>query len=450
MRIALIQTPYQHRVFETISIPLGLCWISAVLKEKFPGVLIDGYDLLFSPDDEETLYDNVKTLRYDFVGIQIHSDMTINNAIRIFKKLKLIDPDILLIAGGNAATFMASYLFEHAPVDIIVKGEGELTMVDIIYAKNNAKSYEHISGIFYNNNNTIFETKDRPMICDLDLLPLPDRSIFNHYNYPQYSIIMSRGCPYSCSFCSTSKFWGHRVRMRSADSVANEIKELKDIYLVKKIFVLDDTFGCNHKVALEYLKVLTNAKVEWACTTRSDVVNEYILELCKKAGCVEIHFGLDTANIKTQELINKKLDINQLKKMCTYIKSIGIRLKLSIIIGFPNETREDVFNTINLLSEIIPNEIQVYPLMPYEGIDIIKNSNQIKVIEKSTDKWKQDALNPVIETNLLSQNDIIDITKELVELFRLKGYKWIPFDMPPEKRNELYIIKTEFAPLQAL
>ncbi len=453
MKIALVQSPYKDAVYETISMPLGLCWISSYIKSKIDNINITGYDMLLKPELEKTLYDEVRLNKFNVVGIQAHSNMTIDDTIRIINTIKKIDKNIIIVAGGNAATYMSNYLLQKSEIDIIIKGEGELTFYELICALINKTEFKDIKGLIYRSHSDVVETQDRQLIEDLDILPFPDRSIFDKYNYPQYGVMLSRGCPYNCTFCSTSLFWKYKVRLRSPKYVIQEINYLKERYNLKKLFVLDDTFGINNNKVKEFLYDLkkANVNIEWACVTRADVVNEEILDLCKDAGCVEIHFGLDTANKNTQILINKNLNIETLIKMCNYSKHIGIRTKLSIILGLPNESMQDIQYTIEILKKIMPNEIQIYPLMPYVGTKIIEDKDsKIHIIEKEYSKWKQDALNPVIESDKLTYQELIYIAQKSVEEFRQLGYKCIPFDMEPIKKNEQYIVKTVFAPLQAL
>lgn len=454
MKIALIQGPYKDSVYETISMPLGLCWISAYIKEKMPNIFVKGYDLLLKPDLEAEIYQQVAANEFDIIGIQAHSDMTLLEVVRIVNCIKGINSKVKVIAGGNAATYLSDVLFRNSDIDIIIKGEGEITFYEVIEAIECGYDLNNVEGIIFRDEKQICENRDRELIADLDMLPLPDRSIFERFIYPQYGVVLSRGCPYSCSFCSTSAYWKHKVRFRDSEKVIEEIIQLKKDYGINKLFVLDDSFGINHKKCIDFLMKLEEASldIEWACVTRADVIDNTILKLCKAAGCVEIHFGLDSANLKTQKLINKNLDINILIKRCKYAQKIGIRTKLSIILGLPEETESDIMNTIRILQSIKPNEIQIYPLMPYVGTELFeKNRNTgVCLLEEDFSRWRQDVFQPVIESEMLSRDDIVRIATKTVKIFRDIGYKCIPFDMEPVKKNELYIVKTMFAPLQAL
>ncbi len=454
MKIALVQGPYREAVYETISMPLGLCWISAYLKAKIDDIAIEGFDLLLRPQLEAELYRRVAEDEFDIVGIQAHSDMTLLEVVRIINKIKELNPRVKVFAGGNAATYLSAVLFRSSDVDIIIKGEGEITFCELVRAMRKGGDIKEIKGILFREGSEIRENEDRPLMENLDELPLPDRSIFDRFPYPQYGVMMSRGCPYHCSFCSTSAFWKNRVRFRSPDSVMRELVKLKEDYKINKLFILDDSFGINKDGCKEFLMALSRApfRIEWACVTRADVMDYELLDWCRKAGCVEIHFGLDSANAKTQRLINKNLDIGILEQRCCYAQKIGIRTKLSIILGLPGETEEDIGRTIDLLHRIRPNEIQIYPLMPYVGTALFDEGRDtgVYLLEQDFSKWKQDVFQPVVQSELLTRDDIVHIAEKAVQSFRKEGYKCIPFDMEPVKKNEKYIVKTLFAPLQAL
>lgn len=451
-KIALVLTPYKDRAFDTISIPLGLAWLNSYLKENIEGIQIENFDLLLEPEKELELLQNVQKGEYEVVGIQAHSNATAHEALRIVSLIKKIDKKIITVLGGNAATFGAEKFMKSDYVDFVVLGEGEYTLTELLtelFSK--SFKFKTIKGIVYKDSGQIIRTPKRKLIEDINELPLPDRDAFPWEKYPQWSIITSRGCPYACTYCSSTKFWENRIRFRNADNVYKEIRLLVDNYKVKRLYVLDDTFGANKEETKRLLKRMIDEKIclEWACLTRAEIVSKEMLDLFQRAGCIQVHFGLETANLETQNLIKKHLNLQQLEEMVAYCKDIGIKTKLSVIFGLPNETSVHIMNTINYLKKLQPNEIQIYPLMPYIGIDILEDET-ISQLNPEQYHWKQDALVPLSRSACLSTDKQIELTQYAVEEFRTLGYKWIPMDLSPDKHDELRIIKTVFAPIQGL
>ena len=452
LTMALCLTPYKDRAFDTISIPLGIAWIYSYMEKYLPQVNIDVFDFLLEPELEDELFQRIRCGTIDILGIQAHSNATAHEAIRISQNAKEINENIIVIIGGNAATFASQFFMKSGVVDFVVFGEGEITLKELLnHILNNNNEYGDIKGISYICDGKILKTQPRDLIDDINSLPLPNRKVFHWEKYPQWSLMTSRGCPFSCSYCSSTKFWGKRIRFRNADNVYEEIQTLVNEFHVKRLYILDDTFGVNREQTTILLNRIidNNISLEWACLTRAEIMYEEYLDLFKRAGCVQVHFGLETANIETQSLINKHLDINYLTKMVRYAQSISLRTKLSVIFGLPNETEEHILNTINYLLDMRPNEVQIYPLMPYIGIDILENDS-IKEIEKGKHYWKQDALIPLTESSSLPTERQKELTQLAIHEFQKIGYKWIPMDMNPEKHDEERIIKTVFAPIQGI
>lgn len=456
LKLALILVPFKERVFDTISIPLGLAWLNSFLKKEFnEKIHIDNFDFLLEPDTEDAFFDKVKNNFYDFIGIQAHSDVTVNETIRIAKTCKSFAPDTPIIMGGNAATFLPDLFFSNNCVDFIVLSEGEVAFSLLIKKLiSDEKKFSDIPGIIYKEGESLQKTANGIFINNLDEIPLPNREAFNWKKYPQWSVITSRGCPYSCIYCSSTAFWKNKIRFRSAKNVFEELIQLKEKFGAEKFYFLDDTFGANKNITSELLNLIIDSKYNfnWACLTRGDVVDKPLLELFKKAGCIEIHYGLESSSKKTQSLIGKSLSIKKLTDAIKWTKELEIPVKLSAIIGLPGETKKDVINTIEFAFSQQPDEIQFYPLTTYIGTDVNNSLEKynVKILQQDISKWIKNAENPQMETNLLSKDDIIDLCKLAVSKFKEVGYSWIPHDIPPQKVGKKKVIKTVFAPIQNL
>jgi radical SAM superfamily enzyme YgiQ (UPF0313 family) len=242
--------------------------------------------------------------------------------------------------------------------------------------------------------------------------------------------------------------------LRSAFNVYNELCELKEKYNVRKFLFLDDVFSINKSRVKKLMNLIIegNHDFEWACFTRADLVDKEILDLFKKAGCVEISYGVESANQETLNLLNKSISIYQIKKAIQLTKEIGIRVRCSFIFGLPNETKENVLKTIDFMLETEPHEIQIYPLVPYPGTPIYHNRRKygIKMLSSDFKAWKKDALNPIAETKYLSREDIIEMVSLCIKRLKEKGYVWIPVDKKPGKYPIEKSVMTVFSPIQSL
>ncbi len=275
--VLLIQTPYPGLSFETTNIPLGLAWISAVLKKE--GFTTQGYDLQIEGMDLEKLGRRMEELQPKIVGVQFHGQVSFNHSMDTVKYIKKHFPDLPLIVGGQQATFRPLPIIEKGGVDYLVSGEGEYVIVDLVkylLGIPGAKTPESIPSLMYRQNGHIVTTERAPRIEDLDAIPLPDRDAFAWNKYPQWVIMTSRGCPYRCAFCSSTSFWGRTVKFRSAENVLDEMEQLVNKYNVSSFLILNDTFTLSKTRLKKICQGIIDRKlsITWGCGTRTDQIDE--------------------------------------------------------------------------------------------------------------------------------------------------------------------------------
>ena len=450
LKIAMIHPDYQCKVPETLSIPLGLAWISAYLEEF--GFRHECYDLALSPQDKKKL----TSREYDVICCQLHSIETLEDSLTLLEEIKEMHPTTKIVVGGIVATFLWDELLDRNFVDFVITGEGEKTALELL--KNIKESdfslLKEIRGIAFRHKNRKSFTGHRDFIKNLDDIPLPNRNAFNWREYPQWSIITSRGCPYECSFCTVPRFWRCTVRFRSPENIYYELCKLEQEYGMKKFFILDDTFSSVRRRVRKLMNMIIEGKhdFEWACLTRADCLDRELLNMFKKAGCTEISFGVESANQKTLDFLKKNLKVSQIEKTVSMSKKIGFRVRCSFIFGLPNEKEEDVVRTINFILRMEPHEVQIYPLFPYPGTPIFQNPEKYGTVISSPDfrTWRKNALNPIAETEYLSRENIIDLVNFCIEQLKKRGYIWIPGDNKPKKYPIEKCVMTEFSPIQAL
>lgn len=451
--VLLIQTPYPGLSFETTNIPLGLAWISAVLKKE--GFTTQGYDLQIEGMNLEKLGRKMEALQPGIVGVQIHGQVSFNHFMDTLKYIKKHFPDLPLIAGGQQATFRPLPIIEEGGVDYLVSGEGEFVMLDLVkhlLGLPGAKALDAIPSLMYRRNGRIATTERAPRIEDLDSIPLPDRDAFEWNRYPQWVIMTSRGCPYRCAFCSSSSFWGRTVRFRSAENVLDEMEQLVNVYNVTSFLILDDTFTLNKPRLKKICQGVVDRKlpITWGCGTRTDQVDKESLALLKSAGCVTISFGLESANQATLDLITKDIDVAQQKKGLLLSMEAGFQTRASVMVGLPGESHREIMNTLDFLLEVQPNEIQLYPIMPYDGTTVYERMDEWGIVIRNDNlsEWTKDSLNPIAGTSGLSLEQIEAVTREMVARLEEHGYTHMTGREEIGKQNLNKVVSTSLTPFQ--
>jgi radical SAM superfamily enzyme YgiQ (UPF0313 family) len=370
--------------------PLGLTYMAAVLeKNNFDVQIIDAQILRL---DFNTLSETLKNLskKPKIIGITCLTSFY-KAALKTAELVKEIFPDCLVAMGGPHVTISPEDPLKKDFVDVVVRHEGEYTLLDL--AKN-IHNLKEIKGISYKKDDKIIHNENREFIKNLDELPFPARHLIPRTDYrappdqqlasPTDSIMTTRGCPYSCTFCSSGLIWGHNIRSRSINNVVDEVELLVNKYKVKSIIFMDDTFfpGKEMEFCKEMIKRGLHKKVEWSCETRVNMAEEEKMKLMKKAGCKYIFFGVEAADDELLKRINKKITIPQVKKAIKMAKKIGFITRTSFIIGLPGETREQSLKTLKFAKELDADFSKWSVFVPYPGTkefytlkDEIKNFN---------------------------------------------------------------------------
>lgn len=327
--------------------PIGLHYLGALLKEQGHEVeLLNWYDIKNKP---HVLQEALSALKPDLIGFSIfHANRW--GGIQLAKIFKEHFPGVPIVFGGIGATFLDDHLLRHFPwIDIIVRGEGEITFPALISRIEAQKSFDDLPGLTFRAGNTIQRNKDAEFIEDLDALPMPAA----HYNF--HHLALSRGCPGKCTFCGSPKFWGPRVRFHSAGYFVGQLE-----ILYKKghrfFHISDDTFTLRKKLVLEICALIVEKKLDitWAAISRVDCIDQEMLRAMRMAGCIQISFGVESGSKSIRDELNKKFSEEQIHRAFTLTASYGILTRAYIIYGCPGESPETVKETIRLLRAIRP------------------------------------------------------------------------------------------------
>ena len=313
----------------------------------------------------------------DYVGIQMYTG-TFKSAQNVARLTKEYNKEIQVIVGGTHPTLDVKGAVGFEYYDFAVKGEGEFTFLDLAEGKGPAK----IENLAYKDDEAhIVENPSREQIPDLDGLPFPKRDGFLVGNERQDvgGIITSRGCPYSCSYCTSPRIWHGKVRYRGVESILEELRLMTEVHGVSLVRFQDDTFTLNKLRVVRILRgmIERGLKIEWVCDTRVDKIDYEILRLMKEAGCVRVKIGVESGSDEILKRVNKGITVKQIKRAVEMIKGLNIPLTIYLMIGFPGETDEDVRKTIALAEEIEADYYSLSVIAPYYGtkmyFDLVNN-----------------------------------------------------------------------------
>jgi radical SAM superfamily enzyme YgiQ (UPF0313 family) len=401
MRVLLINPFYP--ISETPSPPLGLAYLGAALEQA--GVQVKVLDYVVYPYRHDALESVLKEFKPHVAGATAVS-MTFDHAKQILRDVKTIDPQILTVMGGPHVTFCERQTLETFPeLDVVVLGEGEATLVELLHAIECARNFDTVSGIAYRLGSKIRTTPKRKRIKNLDALPSPARYLLPLGRYRALgmpmSITTSRGCPYQCIFCVGRKMVGARVRYHSADRVAAELQTLANLRF-HQINIADDLFTANQNHCLAVCEEILrrNLEINWTAFARVDTVSERLLSKMKAAGCTAVSFGIESANPAILNTIKKGITVQQTQDAVRKCLRVGITPYGSFILGLPGETPETIKETTafaaNLQQEGLAYGFHI--LAPFPGTEVREQSNRLG-IRILTDDWSRyDANRAVSET----------------------------------------------------
>lgn len=373
-------------------LPVGLCSILACLREA-------GFDALlanFSGWTEAAVRKQLTALKPDIAGI---SQWTHNRraSLDLARLIRRELPESTVIMGGGHATFRyQELLVQGSPLDMVVLGEGEATLLEIARLATTGRSWKNVMGIAYRHGAEILVNAPRPPLADLDRLPFGSRYLEHTVGVDcelqSEFVITARGCPSACYFCSSPGFWNRKVRFRSPENIYNEIKYIKDKYGLIYYSLRDDTFTADRGRTIEFCRLLIEQKayILWNCQSRVSAIDEELLTWMKRAGCECVQLGVESGSPRILSLLGKSLSPRQVEHAAAQIKKPGINLSVYLISDVPGETEDDIKQTMDLVRRIRPDDGYVSPLVYYPGTRLFEDAVaagrvESDIFEKSPD-----------------------------------------------------------------
>lgn len=440
MRIALVNPPTSAN-FETQSAlglkspPLGLAYLASVLISQ--GYNVSIIDAPAQGLSHKQTASKLKTMRPDVIGITSITP-TISDAMHCVMNSKAVVPGAVTVMGGCHITALPVETMKSCPaLDFGVIGEGEETFLELVRAIESGVKLGCIKGTVSRKSNRsrkdgvdeITMNKPRPLIQDLDQIPFPARHLLPIDRYTVLgertqmgSIITSRGCPYGCIFCSTSRFYGRTYRSRTPSNVVGEVEELVSKYGLNFVEFIDDTMTINKKrakaIAIEMIR--RGIDVRWGFGSRADLVDEGMLSIFKRAGCIMFYVGIESGSERVLRALKKGISLEQVRAAIASAKRAGLEVTGTFIIGAPWESRGDVARTIGFAKSCGIDYAQFTVMTPYPGTEVYDIARREGLIEER--EWKRyTTIQPVMRTRYLAREELAKLVDVAYKSFYLRG-----------------------------
>lgn len=434
MRIALVFPPYKHKIFsENLNVvdeefclgpPIILAYVAAILERAgHKVILLDARVLNLS---KEEALKRIRQFRPDFLGFRAET-YHFHDALEWISYLKEQLKVPVMTGGPNLSLYPEETLY-HKEIDYGIAGDALESLPKLVAALENGYNIEHIQGILYKKDSRIMANPPQQSYVNFDSYPFPARHLLPNDRY--YSFISQRknftimltsmGCPFRCSFCAIPS--NNMYRERSPENVVDEIEQCYKQFNVREIDFFDAVLFLNKPRMMEIFRLMRrrNLKVEWSCRSRVDVVDEEILQEAAEAGCRQIYYGIESADISILNAINKRTDIDQIKQAIRWSKSYAIRPMGFFMIGNPGETVKTVQQSLELAKDLGLDFVQVCRTIAKPGADFDK----VMIKKTGRDYWREYVKGKSLEQRLpapwvdLKEEEMENLTK----LFYLRFY----------------------------
>jgi anaerobic magnesium-protoporphyrin IX monomethyl ester cyclase len=415
-RILLLCPPITIRGHDTTTPgampPLGLASVAAYLEThgfdvKIIDTFTEGSNTVIHKKDSvrvgltpNQIKQSISYFRPQIVGITSMFTAYSQDAHDLAKIVKSVNPKILVVFGGAHASILPKLVLKDKNVDLVVIGEGELTMFKIAARfENNQKLTNLLGTALRDHHGKIIINSPRPHIPNLDSLPPPARHLLpmdlylnstknNHsfsYRSPLTVMITSRGCPGNCIYCAVPGIWGRTWRPYSAKRVVDEIQSLVDRYGVREIHFLDDNVSVSRERLENICDLIISRKIDIKWTTPNGIaiwtLDRPLLEKMKKSGCYRLTFGIETGHPETQKFIRKNLNLDKAKKIIKIASDLGLWTFSTYIIGFPYETEKLIKSTFDYAIKSYSDFVVFIILIPFPETEVTKIMLKEKILK---------------------------------------------------------------------
>jgi len=423
VNVTLVNPPYPGKAHQHPSfIPLGIAYVGAVLEKN--GYSVNVIDCQAQKLNYVDLEREIGKHQPKIIGIT-STTLTYKSALKVAAIAKQVNPYCLTILGGCHATFWDEQALAECPqLDVIVRKEGEFTLLEIADRLKENKQITDVLGITYRKDGKVLKNPDRPLISNLDDLPFPAHHLWldrlQKYEKLILPVMTSRGCVFWCDFCTAVRMFGRKYRVRSPKNVVDELEFLYKTYGVTQFSFYDDAFTFSQPRTEEICQEIRSRKlkIKWNCQTRVDMVTKELLVKMRDGGCTDVWFGVESGSQQLINAMGKGISLEQTMSAFRWAREVGLMTVGFVILGFPGETKESIWQTVELVKRIGLDDVVYHVATPYPGTpmrDFVIKNGWLKV----TDFNKYDTATPIFETPMLSMKELRDIREKAFQKFYL-------------------------------
>jgi len=399
--------------------PVSLGYIAASLARRGIDSIICEVDANTSLTDEE-ICDFLLSYRPTVVGLATYQ-INIRMAVRLAKLVKSCGPPIAVALGGPQATYMPGEALAHMPaVDVIIRGEGEAVLPDLVNCLFRHGDVSSVKGMAFRDEAGIHETGPRPLVHNLDTLPSPYQTgVFRWTDHSGAAMLTSRGCTYACGFCYTPGAFGRRIRAHSVRRVLDDMNACVR-HGKRRFFFADPSFTFDKRRTRVIMRSIIERrwKIDIWCETRADLVDAELLGLMAQAGVRSIAYGLESIDPATNDVLKKKIDPLRFAQTIRMTQSVGIEPEVFTLYGLPEQTRESALQTLRFVQDLgvkVVNNSSGQQLHLFYGTDVLNHPQKygIRLLDKRRPAYVSPGTD--FETEWMSKKDIAFVAKKYKE-----------------------------------
>ena len=406
----------------TVWPPITLALLGTIAQKWGPVRLLDGEVEGLTMDE---LLADLRAFGPDLVVVNTGFP-SIDSDMAIARRIKEALPDSRVLAFGVYFTMLEKQAFENYPfLDFCIVGEPEMTFNDLLQSLNEKQpNLDEIRGLMYRNGNDLRVNPPRPLLEDLDQLPLPDRSLLKNerYRLPHNNKIFTlintaRGCPYSCTYCIVKTYYGRKARRHSLARILEEVEICRDKFGIQDFLFWEEVFSLDKDFVRGFCQAVIDKgwNIRWAATTRVTAVDAETLALMKHAGCYLIGLGIETGNQSILDAAKKSQKLEDVRRAVTLARQARIQTMGHFIFGLPGETPETAERTIRFMLDLDLDYMQCYCAVPYPKTELGEMARAQGWIQ--AEKWSEYDFggNSIMQTGTMKRED--------VDYFRRKAFR---------------------------